>query len=240
MENVKIRKDLCTNGGTIMEKFAVITGAGSGLGRELALQLSKQYHTLLLGRNQDKLSLVKDEIVRSNGRASFYPVDLRSKEQIELVIKELQQFPIDLVIHNAGVGHFGPFLSSSLEQLHDMFSTNVFGTIQLSKGLIPILLEQKHPTMINIISTAGLRGKKHEALYAASKFAFRGFAESLQKEFEDQVHIVNTYMGGMDTPFWDNSTHITDRSRLRSPKEVAEIILSQYMNRQEIIIESKK
>ena len=62
---------------------------------------------------------------------------------------------------------------------------------------------------MNIISTAGLRGKVNEAVYAASKFAVRGFTESLQKEYEGSRMKINAvYMGGMDTPFWEGSNHV--------------------------------
>jgi len=94
--------------------------------------------------------------------------------------------------------------------------------------------------ILNIISTAGLRGKVNEDVYAASKFAVRGFTESLQKEYEaSTIKITAVYMGGMDTPFWTDSDHISDRSRLRSPSEVAKLIIHQ-LDEASIIIESKK
>jgi len=79
----------------------------------------------------------------------------------------------------------------------------------------------------------------NEAVYVASKFAVRGFTESLQKEYEGSgIKFNAVYMGGMDTPFWDESDHIRDKSRLRSAKEIAEIIIGQ-MDQASIIIESK-
>jgi short-subunit dehydrogenase len=126
------------------------------------------------------------------------------------------------------------------DDLVTMFETNVLGPIRLTKAFLP-QLEKGNSTILNIISTAGLRGKKNESLYVASKFALRGFGESLQKEYEDfGLRVVNAYMGGMDTPFWDESDHISDPSRLRSPGEVAEIIVKEYQSNEEIVIESKK
>jgi NAD(P)-dependent dehydrogenase (short-subunit alcohol dehydrogenase family) len=109
-----------------------------------------------------------------------------------------------------------------------MIDTNVKGTIFPVMAALPYFQAQGHGTVMNIISTAGLRGKMNESVYCASKFAVRGFTESLMKEWEDsQLRAVAVYMGGMDTPFWDNTTHIKDRTRLKTPEKVAEMIVQQ-------------
>ena len=108
------------------------------------------------------------------------------------------------LVNNAGVGHFGPFADNSKQQISEMLDTNVLGTILMTKAVLPLLLKNGEGRIMNIISTAGLRGKVNEAVYVASKFAVRGFTESLQKEYEgSQMKINAVYMGGMDTPFWD-------------------------------------
>jgi short-subunit dehydrogenase len=224
-------------------KTAVISGGGSGLGRELAKVYSNEgYHILLLGRNEEKLQSVKEEIVTDGGTASYMTVDIASPEEVESVSKTIQNnHDVELLINNAGVGIFGPFLHTSFEEMDKMLSVNFLGTVYLTKALLPSMVEKDSGTIINIISTAGLRGKKNESYYAASKFALRGFAESLQKEFEDTgIEIINAYMGGMNTPFWDESEHVKDPSRLRSPSEVAEIIYEESKTTADIVIESKK
>ncbi|PFA63312.1 short-chain dehydrogenase [Bacillus sp. AFS015802] len=222
-------------------KTAIITGGGSGLGKELGKLLSKQgFHILLLGRTVETLRIAAAEIEELGGEASFVAMDIRSNVDIEkLSGHHLTNHSISLLIHNAGVGYFGPFKDSSDDELVSMFETNALGPIRLTKELLPQL--EPDSTIINIISTAGLRGKKNESLYVASKFALRGFGESLQKEYEgSDLRVVNAYMGGMNTPFWDDSDHISDPSRLRSPKEVAELIVNEYKEKDEIVIESKK
>ncbi|WP_175987953.1 SDR family oxidoreductase [Bacillus sp. Marseille-Q1617] len=222
-------------------KKAIITGGGTGLGKELGKLLSKEYHIVLLGRTKEKLEEAANEIIQTGGEVSYAVLDVRSRIDIEQVCStEILQDDIELLIHNAGVGYFGPLTEAKDEELEAMFETNVIGPIRLTKALLP-QLEKGHTTIINIISTAGLRGKKNESLYVASKFALRGFGESLQKEYQDSgLKVVNAYMGGMNTPFWDETDHISDRSRLRSPEEVAEIIVEQYKSNDEIVIESKK
>ncbi|MGF3104975.1 SDR family NAD(P)-dependent oxidoreductase [Rossellomorea sp. DUT-2] len=222
-------------------KTAIITGGGSGLGKELGKLLSQQgYHIFLLARTEDRLKEAAAEIENIGGQVSFATLDIRSTHDIQQFGENhLKDHNVELLLHNAGIGYFGPFKDTEDDELVSMFETNALGPIRLTKVLLNQL--EQNSTIINIISTAGLRGKKNESLYVASKFALRGFGESLQKEYEDSnLRIVNAYMGGMDTPFWENSDHISDPSRLRSPKEVAELIVNEYQEKDEIVIESKK
>jgi short-subunit dehydrogenase len=223
-------------------KTIIVTGAGSGLGKELALLFSQQgYHVLLIGRTLDKLTAVKTEIEQEGGVADSVVLDLQNETDIFSKIQEISKsHKIVGLVNNAGIGHFGPFVNIPVNEISEMLNTNVLGTILITKAVLPILQEQGEGLLMNIISTAGLRGKVNEAVYAACKFAVRGFTESLQKEFEkSMIKIKAIYMGGMDTPFWEGSKHIADTSRFRSPKEVAEIIMEQF-DQDEIIIESKK
>ncbi|MGD6966128.1 SDR family NAD(P)-dependent oxidoreductase [Rossellomorea vietnamensis] len=224
-------------------KTAVISGGGSGLGRELAIVYSNEgYHILLLGRTEEKLQSVKEEIITDGGTASFIVIDIASAEEVEKASRQItEKHDVELLINNAGVGIFGPFLQAGFEEIEKMLSVNFLGTVYLTKALLPSMVSKDSGSIINIISTAGLRGKKNESYYAASKFALRGFAESLQKEFEESgISIINAYMGGMNTPFWDDSQHVQNPSRLRSPREVAEIIYEESKTSTDIIIESKK
>jgi short-subunit dehydrogenase len=223
-------------------KTAVISGGGSGLGRELAKVYSNEgYHILLLGRTEEKLESVKEEIITDGGTASYMTLDIASSEEVQMISEAIKdKHDIQLLINNAGIGIFGPFLHSSFEEMDKMLSVNFLGTVYLTKALLPSMVDRDSGTIINIISTAGLRGKRNESYYAASKFALRGFAESLQKEFEETgIEIINAYMGGMNTPFWEKSEHVNDPSRLRSPREVAEIIYEESKTSADIIIESK-
>ena len=223
-------------------KTIIVTGAGSGLGKELAVLFSqKGYHLLLVGRSIDKLTAAKNDIEAGGGKADILGIDIRKTDEVSKKINAVSgTYEIAGLVNNAGLGHFGPFVDSEEKQIKEMLDTNVLGTILMTKAVLPLLLGIGEGRIMNIISTAGLRGKVNEAVYVASKFAVRGFTESLQKEFEGSgIKINAVYMGGMATPFWEGSDHIKDPSRLKSAKEVAELIFEQ-MDQDEIIIESKK
>lgn len=223
-------------------KTIIMTGAGSGLGKELSLLMAEQgFHMILAGRNEDKLKAVQAQIEAAGGSASALTLDIRNVEDVkEKVLLLSKKYSIYGLVNNAGVGYFGPFAEISDQEIEGMFQTNAFGTINMTKAILPYLVLNKEGLVLNIVSTAGLRGKKDEAVYCASKFAVRGFTESLQKEFEGtDIRFIAAYMGGMDTPFWDSSSHVNDPSRFRSPAEIAKIIMGN-LEKDEIIIESKK
>ncbi|WP_053361702.1 SDR family oxidoreductase [Bacillus sp. FJAT-27251] len=222
-------------------KTIIITGAGTGLGKELSLLLAKQdYHIVLIGRSEASLNDVKKQIEQGEGHASILTLDIRNPEDIkEKMLVLNKHHHLYGLINNAGIGCFGPFSQAMDQEVEDTFSTNVFGTIYMTKAVLPYLENNKEGLVLNIISTAGLRGKKHEAIYSASKFAIRGFTESLQKEYEgSNIRFISAYMGGMDTPFWEGSNHVENPAKFRSPQEVANLIIEQ-LDQDTIIIESK-
>lgn len=217
-------------------KSIIITGAGTGLGKELALLYGqKGYHIILIGRTIETLKTVEEEIIAENGKAISIPVDVTVQSEIKSMMEKVSnRFTLYGLINNAGLGMFGPFEQSTSKEIKQMFEVNVFGTIHMTQAF---LKEIKEGFIMNIISTAGLRGKTNEAGYCASKFAVRGLTESLQKEYEASgIQIKAVYMGGMDTPFWDLNDHVKDKSRLQSPKKIAEII-NENMELDTIIID---
>lgn len=218
-------------------KSVIITGAGTGLGRELALKYGKEgFHLILVGRSEENLSEVK--ILLNDAHITV--MDIRNKREVDEKIKLLlKEYKVVGLINNAGIGFFGPFEKTNENEIEEMFQTNVLGTMYMTQAVLPNICELDGSFVMNIISTAGLRGKVNEAAYVASKFAVRGFTESLQKEYEEKSVLISAvYMGGMNTPFWKGSEHVEDPSKFRSPAEVAEIIFSQK-EKECVVIESK-
>ena len=219
-----------------MEKI-LITGSGSGLGAELAYEYAKKNtYIILVGRNENKLKEVKENIIKNGGNADYIKCDISDINSVKNLSETIanKYGKIDYLINNAGVGYFAPFVKQDFDEMDKMININIKGTIIITKYLLPYI---KH-RIINIISTAGLKGKPNEAVYVASKFAIRGFTESLQKEYEkSDLKITSVYVGGMNTPFWENSTHISDKSKLRLPENVAKQIIEMDDGRLEIHIQ---
>jgi short-subunit dehydrogenase len=218
-------------------KVFVITGAGTGLGAEIAKCYGEaENHMILVGRTVENLENTAEAIRNQGGTAECMICDIRNYNQVrELGSAVIKKYgSIDYLINNAGVGYFGSLESITLEQVNDIIDTNVKGTIFMTQALLPYIKER----ILNIISTAGLKGKVNESVYVSSKYAVRGFTESLHKELEGRsLKVTAVYMGGMNTPFWENTTHIKDKSRLKHPAYVAEEIRKQDDGRPEIFID---
>ena len=219
-------------------KKMLITGGSSGLGLELAKVYGKNgYQIILVGRSTDKLeeavnilNLLEVSAVR------VYKCDVSDAQAVNRLKDQVKKDhgQIDRLINCAGLGHFGKLETLSLEAIHQMTHVNFLGTVYMVQAFKSLISER----IINIISTAGLRGKNEESVYCATKFAVRGFTESLQVEWKDEdIDITAVYMGGMDTPFWDNSNHIADKGQLRSPETVARAIYEKEDGRPSIIID---
>ncbi|GAA0450594.1 SDR family oxidoreductase [Alkalibacillus silvisoli] len=217
-------------------KTALITGGGSGLGQALALEYAKQgYFIYLIGRNESKLLNTQQQIQQQNGDAKTILCDITNWDSVHQLASKLDQ--IDVLINNAGIGYFNPLEQLEKHEIDAMVNVNVNGLIYVTKHLLSHVLKA-NGRILNIISTAGLQGKVQESAYCASKFAQRGFTESLQKELaEEKIAITAVYMGGMNTPFWDESDYVKDPSILPSPQDYAKQIIEKDDGRHEIHVE---
>ncbi|WLR47762.1 SDR family oxidoreductase [Halobacillus litoralis] len=213
-----------------------ITGAGTGLGRALARIYAKNgYKVFLSGRTAEHLQITQNEITNEGGKAEVIICDVTEPSSIREAVKQIDS--LHVLINNAGVGHFGELSSYTEDNIDQLLNTNVKGTVLTTQLAVP-MLETTEGRVLNIISTAGLRGKKNESIYCASKFAVRGFTESLHKEWEDSpLTATAVYMGGMNTPFWSETDHVGNPERLKGPEVVAEQIFAEDDGRNEIFID---
>jgi short-subunit dehydrogenase len=223
----------------ILNKTVIITGGGSGLGLALAKQYIKKFNVCLIGRTETKLQEAVKTITQNGNCVSYQVCDAANYEQVQTVLHAIfEKESVHLLINNAGIGVFEPLNALTKDNIELMVNTNVYGTIYPSQAVFPLFKKQGFGKVMNIISTAGLRGKVNESVYCATKFAVRGFTESLVKEWEGTgIFPTAVYMGGMNTPFWNETDHIKDRSRLKSAETVAKMIFDQDDNRSEIFID---
>lgn len=225
-----------------MMKLVVITGAGSGLGAELAKEYSKEgNHVVLLGRSMDKLKNIQNQLEHT----TCYSVDVSKKESVSNIFWAIENTlgKIDILINAAGLGSFD--LAENIPELaiHQMIDTNLKGTIFCTQEVLPMMKENNSGLIINIVSTAGLQGKINESVYCASKFGVKGFTESLNLELKTtDISICGVYMGGMETDFWEGILTNEKTSRFMKPSDVASLIsanMKQNIIPSEIVIKSK-
>jgi short-subunit dehydrogenase len=174
----------------------LLTGAGSGIGRSLALQLAKQGAVLgLVGRNEARLNDLAMHIRAEGGRAFPIVFDIAMPSgQNRLFLDAMQCLGgLDILINNAGISGFCEFSHQGAEEIERMVDTNITGPILLTRAVLPHFIQKNTGRIVNIGSTFGAVGFGHFSVYSATKFALRGFSEALRREL-DHTDIGVTYV----------------------------------------------
>ena len=191
-------------------KVAVITGAGSGIGRALCLQLS-DLGVKIVAADFNKITLTEtaEMIIQKGGEVFQQVVDVSKKEEV-YAMKDavLEKYgAADIVINNAGVG-LGTLTVEevTLEEIEWIFGINLWGVIYGTKAFLPHLKIRPEAAIVNISSVFGLIGVNNQSPYCMTKFAVRGLTESLRAEMLDSnVLVMQVHPGGIDTNIVRNS-----------------------------------
>jgi NADP-dependent 3-hydroxy acid dehydrogenase YdfG len=204
-------------------KVALVTGASRGIGAAVARALAERGARLALAsRSGDDLGLA-DVVARR--------CDVRRATDLEGIVAEaIERFGrLDVLVANAGVGAYGPFLELDAEHLEEMIDVNVKGTLYAVRAALPHLLESPEADIVTIASEAGRRGLPLEAVYCASKFAQVGFTRALDHELRDQgVRCTNICPGGVATDFAMGRGRTPDMPELEgmmTSEDVAEVVV---------------
>ncbi|MBT8326956.1 MAG: SDR family oxidoreductase [Bacteroidia bacterium] len=201
-------------------KKVIITGVSSGIGKSLVEQyLEKGSIVCGLGRTDPTIS---------NVNFTFLKTDIRNFNEVEHSISKFlkNHEGIDILINNAGMGSFGPVEDYSIDEIHEMFETNVYGTLYTIKLAVPIMKLKGRGHIINISSTAGIEGYPQVSVYGATKFAVKAISQSMYKELRDfGIKVTCVYPGSTKTDFFKNIDAIVPHDYMLMPKEVASMIV---------------
>ena len=205
----------------------LLTGGSSGIGKETAKQLINEgAQVVITGRDEKKLNKVAQEI-----GAIPLLFDISDLKSIPAKSREafiLLEGRIDTLINNAGIGVFPRLGEITIEDLESVYTTNVFGLTMLTQEIIKPFITQGHGNIINIGSTAALKGFDRGSVYAASKFAVRGLTQSWQAElrkYNIRVTLVNP--SEVTTAFAaDDRIEREEVNKKLGAKEIADTIIS--------------
>lgn len=168
----------------------MITGAGGGLGRAIAAALAPTHTLFLAGRPSDRLDAAAAEL-----GATTWPLDLRDLDAIPALVEPIVE--LDVLVHNAGVAYPGRVAESTVDQWRDTMAVNVVGAVALTLELLPALRAASgHVVFVN--SGSGINASPGLASYSASKFALRGFANSLRAD-EPSLQVTSVHPGRIAT-----------------------------------------
>jgi 3-oxoacyl-[acyl-carrier protein] reductase len=204
-------------------RVAVVTGASGGIGAAVARSLAE--HGVRLGLAS-----------RSGGDlgiegAVAAPCDVRDASAVDAFVAQVaDRFGgIDILVSNAGVGAYGPFLELDPEHLEEMIDVNVKGTIYALRAALPHLLKSDAADFVTVASEAGRRGLPFEAVYCASKFGQVGFTRAMDHELRPQgVRCTNVCPGGVATEFAmgrGRTPEMPELAGMMSAEDVAEAVL---------------
>jgi NADP-dependent 3-hydroxy acid dehydrogenase YdfG len=198
---------------------AMITGASRGLGSAIAEALAPTHTLFLAGRPSDQLDALAQRF-----DATTWPIDLADTEDIPVVVEPIDG--LDVLIHNAGVAYPGRVAESTVEEWGHTLQVNVVGAVALTLALLPALRAARgHVVFIN--SGAGINASPGLASYTASKFALRGFADSLRND-EPSLRVTSVHPGRIATEMQEGLVAYEGKdyepSRFLSPETVAKVV----------------
>jgi NAD(P)-dependent dehydrogenase (short-subunit alcohol dehydrogenase family) len=198
------------------QKVAIVTGSSSGIGREIALILSRnEFTTYATMRNLEKSVELKSIADKENIPLRFVQLDVTDDNSVNNAIQTIytESHRIDVLVNNAGYALTGAFEDISIEEFKTQYETNVFGLVRTTQAVLPIMRKQKSGLVVNISSGIGRFGIPTTSAYVSTKFAIEGLSESMSYELEPfGIKTVIIEPGVIKTNFF-NSTKLAKKSQ---------------------------
>ncbi|HEV3315473.1 MAG TPA: SDR family NAD(P)-dependent oxidoreductase, partial [Candidatus Angelobacter sp.] len=227
---------------TIKNTVAVVTGAGSGIGRALAQSLAAQGARLALADVNSK-GLEETHKLLGSAEAKTYSVDVSKASAVEAFARDVERDfgGTALLVNNAGVALQGSFMEISLDDMEWLMGINFWGVVYGCRFFLPLLQKAPEAHLVNISSVFGMIGPPGQAAYCSAKFAVRGFTEVLRQELRlTNVKVTCVHPGGIRTRIAENArtgagadTTLTAQMRDRfaqvartSPEKAASVIMN--------------
>jgi len=230
-----------------MNKTALITGASSGIGRELAhIFATHGYNLVLVARRKNKLQEIKDSLTNTN--VEIIVQDLTAPHAVDSICAQLdaKKIHIDALVNNAGFGVYGNFSSTPIEKESNMVQLNVMALTELTKRLLPHMIHKKCGQILNVASTAAFQPGPHMAVYFASKAYVLSFSEALHEELKSHHIAVTTLCPGpTQTEFENRATEQNQsmslfKGHIMNAQDVAQIGFAALQKNKAVVITGLK
>ena len=225
-------------------KIALVTGAGKGIGKAIAVALANEGADVgLIARTEKDIKAVAQEIQALGVRSAFATADVSNRIEVEGAIEKIKTSlgDVDILINNAGTGTFGKFLELEPEVWENQIRVNVFGVYYATRAILPQMIARQSGDIVNISSTAGKSGAANTSAYSASKFAVFGLTESLMQEVrKHNIRVTAMAPSTVVTDLAYSADLIKgDPERVMHSEDFAELIIAQLkLNRRVFVKEA--
>jgi len=204
----------------------IITGASSGIGEAVALEMAKDGHRIYLtARRRDKLKQVAEKIESLGGKAYFGDGNVSDENDVDRLFNEAMEKlgTVDVMFANAGVGHFGNLENMTIEQYDVQFNTNVRGVFLWLRKVLPIMKKQNSGQIIATSSNLGLETSPGASIYSATKHAVQAMVWCLRQELKGtRIKAATINPGSVSTPWYDGKK--SDRSKMLTADDIAKTV----------------
>ena len=227
----------------LKNKNALITGAGKGIGKAIALALAKEgVNVILVARTQEEIDSVAAKVRSLRVKALAITADVTDINSVNAAVaKALAEFgTIDILINNAGIAAFGKFLELEPTDWERIIQVNLMGTYYVTRAVLPNMIERQTGDIINISSTAGLSGNALTSAYSASKFAVLGLTESLMQEVRKHNIRVTALTPSTVATEMAKDLKLTDGNpeKVMQAEDMAELIIAQLKLNRRVFIKN--
>lgn len=210
----------------LQNKHVLLIGATGGIGRATAKLLhSSKAHLHLTGRDQGALDSLADELGLPDGRT--HQLDITDAQAVQRVADRIHGdiAQVDILINCAGIGIIKPVESLTADDFSRTIDVNLKGTFYLLKSFLPPMKDSKKGLIIHLPGVLGKTPMAGAGAYAASKYGLNGLLKSVREELKrTDIRITNLYLGGTDTPFWDDIDLKVRRDKFVTAEEAAKSI----------------
>lgn len=216
----------------ISEKNALITGAGKGIGKAIAIALAKEgVNVGLVARTQGDLDKLAEELKPYNVKIATATADVSDINTVNKAIESIQSELgfLEILINNAGMGKFGKFLELEPTEWEKIIQTNLLGTYYVTRAVVPAMIEKQSGDIINISSSSAFSPAAVTSAYSASKAAVNAFSASLMQEMRKHNIRVTALSPSTTATDMAIELNLTDGNpdKVMQPEDLAELIVAQ-------------
>lgn len=227
----------------LKNKNALVTGAGKGIGKAIALALAKEgVNVILVARTQEEIDSVAAKVRSLRVKALAITADVADINSVNAAVeKALSEFgAIDILINNAGIASFGKFLELEPTDWERIIQVNLMGPYYVTRAVVPNMIERQTGDIINISSTAGLAGNAMTSAYSASKFALLGLTDSLMQEMRKHNIRVTALTPSTVATDMAKELKLTDGNpdKVMQAEDMAELVIAQLKLNRRVFVKN--